>query len=105
MISDKDSTCPDCGGELRYYDKVERIIRTRNRVTTIVKLRRFRCMKCGEVHRELPDDICPYKQYESEVIRGVLEGFITSSTYGFEDYPCELTMIRWKESQILQSIL
>ncbi|MEQ2698093.1 DUF6431 domain-containing protein, partial [Hungatella hathewayi] len=56
-------------------------------------------------HRELPDYIFPYKQYEAEVIRGVLEGFITCETYGYEDYPCEMTMVRWRNSQELQLLL
>ena len=47
------------------------------------------------LHRELPEELFPYKQYESEVIRGVLEGLITCETLGYEDYPCEVTMIRW----------
>lgn len=38
------------------------------------------------MHRELPDFIFPYKQYEAEIIIGVLEGFITCETLGFEDY-------------------
>ena len=42
------------------------------------------------------DDIDPYKQYEAEVIIGGLEGFITCETIGFEDYPCEMTMVRWQ---------
>jgi hypothetical protein len=61
-------------------------------------------MGCGAVHRELTDDILPYKQYEAEIIRGVLEGLITSDTFGFEDYPCEVTMVRWK-AQKLQLLL
>ena len=59
----------------------------------------------GQIRRELPDYISPYKQYEAEVIRGVLEGFITCETYGYEDYPCEMTMARWKNSQELQLLL
>ena len=30
------------------------------------------------------------------MIRGVLEGLITSDTLGFEDYPCEATMANWR---------
>lgn len=89
-------TCPNCRGSLKYYDSVPRLVRTRGRATDEVKIRRFRCTNCRKIHREIPDDICPYKQYETEIIRGVLDGFITSSTYGFEDYPCEMTMRRWK---------
>ena len=73
--------------------------------TSWIEIERFRCPVCGQIHRELPDYIFPYKQYEAEVIRGVLEGFITCETYGYEDYPCEMTMIRWRNSQELQLLL
>ena len=61
-----------------------------------MRLRRLRCVKCGTFHRALPEVLFPYKQYEAEVIRGVLEGLITCETIDFEDYPCEMTMERWK---------
>ena len=96
MVMCNASSCPNCRGVLKYYDSVPRVVRTRGRASEYVKIRRFRCIDCNKLHREIPDGIYPYKQYEAEVIRGVLEGFITSSTYGFEDYPCELTMKRWK---------
>jgi hypothetical protein len=35
-------------------------------------------------------------RYESEIIIGVLEGLITCETLGYEDYPCEATMRRWR---------
>ncbi|MEY8395943.1 DUF6431 domain-containing protein [Lachnospiraceae bacterium 45-P1] len=98
-----ETVCPKCGGRLKFYDKVKRIVRTKGRVTNRTIIRRLRCPKCGRLHRELPKDIFPYKQYEAEIIRGVLEGFITPETMGYEDYPCEMTMIRWKaqKSQLL----
>jgi hypothetical protein len=103
MVSDKESNCPHCGGNLKYYDKVERVVRTKMRNSRRIKIRRLRCGKCGHLHRELPDYIFPYKQYEAEIIRGVLEGFITPETIGYEDYPCEMTMIRWvaQKTQLL----
>lgn len=103
MVSVDVSTCPKCGGELKYYGRVPRIVRTKNRATTWVEIRRLRCSSCGSFHRELPELIFPYKQYETEVIVGVLEGLITCETLGFEDYPCEATMLQWKthESQLL----
>ena len=97
MVSSNESICPKCSGCLRYYDSVRRIIRTKSRITTTIELRRFRCIECGKVYRELTDDIFPYKQYEAELIRGVLEGLITSDTLGYEDYPCEATMLRWRK--------
>lgn len=54
-------------------------------------------------YRELSELLVPYKQYEAEVIIGVLEGLITCETIGFEDYPCEMTMLRWlsQKAQLL----
>lgn len=95
MVTNDASTCPKCNGQLKYYDSVRRIVRTKERRTQWIKIRRLRCSDCGGLHRELPEFIFPYKQYEAEVIIGVLEGLITSDTLGFEDYPCEMTMLRW----------
>ena len=96
MIINNQSTCPKCGGQLKYYDHVQRLIRTKYGNKKWVSIRRLRCRNCHSVHRELPDFIFPYKQYEADIIVGVLEGFITHSTLGFEDYPCDMTMIRWR---------
>lgn len=76
MISESKSTCPKCGGQLKYYDTVKRIVRTKYGVKNKVDIRRFRCQKCSAMHRELPDFIFPYKQYEAEIIIGVLVGAI-----------------------------
>lgn len=103
MVSDGISKCPNCGGYLRPYDKVTRVVRTKRRETDWVELRRMRCERCGRVHREIPDYLIPYKQYEADLIQGVMEGLITTETYGYEDYPCEMTMIRWR-SQNLQAV-
>lgn len=105
MVSNDKSICQNCGSKLKRYDKVSRIVRTKGGKTSWIEIERFRCPVCGQIHRELPDYIFPYKQYEAEVIRGVLEGFITCETYGYEDYPCEMTMIRWRNSQELQLLL
>ena len=94
MITDE-FDCPLCGGDLKYYDKVRRIVRTKARNTKRIKLRRLRCINCNSLHRVLPEFIFPYKQYESEIILGVVEGLITPDTLGYEDYPCEATMNRW----------
>lgn len=104
MIKNNQSTCPVCNGELIYYDKVKRIVRTKYRKTYWIKIRRLKCRNCSSLHRELPDFIFPYKQYEAEMIKGVVEGLIFSDTLGFEDYPCEKTMLRWK-SRKLQLLL
>lgn len=101
MVSVNKTICPRCGDRLKYYDKVKRIVRTKGGYKQSIRMRRLRCPKCGGVHREFPNDIFPYKQYDAEIIRGVLEGFITPVTIGYEDYPCEITMIRWKTQLLL----
>lgn len=103
MIRENISYCPKCGGHLRFFDRVRRIVRTKARMTEWIVIRRLRCTICGSLHRELPEELFPYKQYESEVIIGVLEGLVTCETLGFEDYPCEMTMTRWmsQKQQIL----
>lgn len=103
MVTTEQSVCPKCGGALKYYDSVPRLVRTKNRETWKVPMRRLRCKRCGAVHRELSERLFPYKQYEAEVILGVLDGIITYETIGFEDYPCEITMLRWfsQKAQLL----
>lgn len=76
MVSNEELTCRNCGVRLKRYDNVLRIVRTKGRKTSWVKVNRFRCPSCGQIRRELPDYISPYKQYEAEVIRGVLEGWL-----------------------------
>ena len=95
MIHEDTSLCPYCNGELRYYDSVRRIVKTKYGKVDFVLIRRLRCSRCHRFHRELPDFIFPFKHYEKDIIIGVVEGLITCDTVGFEDYPCELTMLRW----------
>lgn len=89
------SKCPACGGELKCYDQVWRLVRTKGGRKHHIKVKRFRCCDCHEIHRLLPSFIFPYKQYHGKIIRCVLKGIITSETLGFEDYPCEMTIKRW----------
>lgn len=100
MIITDEEFCPACHGTLKYYDKVPRIVRAERRNTRWVKVKRFRCIRCGRLHRELPVYIFPYKQYDAGVIRGVLKGAITCESLDYEDYPCEMTMARWRAQNL-----
>jgi len=95
MVKVGEITCPKCGADLKYYDTVRRTVRTKQRKVRRAYIRRLRCPVCGSIHRELPSFIFPFKQYEKEIILGVLDGLITPETLGFEDYPCEATMQYW----------
>ena len=70
MVMNECSACPRCGGRLKYYDSVPRLVRTKGRQTSRVPMRRLRCSGCGAIHRELGGLFFPYKQYEAEVIFG-----------------------------------
>ena len=83
MVSNDKSICQNCGSKLKRYDKVSRIVRTKGGKTSWIEIERFRCPVCGQIHRELPDYVFPYKQYEAEVIRGVLTTpFVKNKTKG-----------------------
>ncbi len=90
---------------LKYYDTVKRILRSKNGVKNFIVIKRYKCVQCKYIRRILPEDLIRNKHYDVEIIRGVVEGLITSDTLGFEDYPCEVTMKRWKASQDLQRLL
>ena len=96
--------CPNCGGRLKYYDSVSRIQRTKNRETHYISIRRLVCCSCKRIHREIPESVVPYAQYEKELITAVQEGIISETTLGYEDYPCNMTMSRWR-SRYLQCLL
>lgn len=95
MVYIGEDQCPICGEKLRYYDRVNRSVRTKNGIKSKTIIRRLKCQGCKTIHRELPDFIFPYKHYDADIIRGVVEGLITYETIGYEDYPCEVTMLRW----------
>lgn len=98
MVHINDDSCPMCGEKLKYYDSVPRIVRTKNRIKENITIRRFKCTKCGTIHREIPNNVMPYKQYNIDIIRGVINGEITSDMIDFEDYPCNATMIHWRHT-------
>lgn len=89
------NVCKHCGGHTKPYDRVKRILKMKGGNKRYIWVQRYQCPDCGKIHRVLPDYILPYKQYDAEIIRGVIEGIITPDTYGYEDYPCDKTMERW----------
>lgn len=81
---------------MSYYDTVRRVVRHKGGIKTKIYVPRYQCKTCHIIRRELPENVYPFKQYEAEIIDGVLEGFISSDAIGFEDYPSEMTMKRWR---------
>lgn len=104
MDRENNSKCKSCGAKIRYYDTVKRIQKGKFGKITYLYVSRFRCERCGEIHRKLPDGLYPYKHYDAEIIKGVIDHLITPETLEYEDYPCETTMKRWT-SQHKQALL
>ena len=62
------------------------------------KVDRFFCTECGSIHRGSCLRIYfSHKHYEANIIRGFISGQITMFDIEYEDYPCEMTISRWKE--------
>jgi hypothetical protein len=100
MVRTSKELCPICKGKLTYYDSVKRIVRSENRKANRHIIRRLYCDSCKSYHRELPNHIYPYKQYDARIILGVITGTINSDSIEYEDYPCEATMNRWRTRKI-----
>lgn len=62
---------------------------------TVLIERRY-CPYCHRYIRDIPNYLYRFKHYDRRIIDDVRTGIITSDSYGYEDYPCEMTMMRWK---------
>lgn len=93
--------CPTCkSSNVKKYDVAKRLVKTKGGTKKWIDITRYKCTDCGSIHRDLPDNISPFKHYDNDIIKGVVEGFISSDTLGYEDYPCEITMKRWREKDL-----
>lgn len=94
---DEQKICERCGGIMKRYDRVKRVIRVGDEGKKTIFVERYRCTVCGHMKRALPDGVVRFKQYTADVIQEVRNGSITPETIGYEDFPCEETMKRWKK--------
>ena len=89
--------CPHCQSVLKHRDCRLGVMKLEGGEKNWILINRLCCSKCHKLHNELPDCLVPYKHYASEIIEGVLDDTITSADEETEDYPCEMSMIRWKK--------
>lgn len=83
--------CPDCGGETKFYDLVNRRVLMEDRKAVYISVERYRCKSCKKIHR-VSDKIVPYKHYAKEVIeKGGSDVYI---------YPSEMTKWRWSQEKL-----
>lgn len=97
--------CPICGGEVRHRDYVRRIVRTGGSEKEWIVVERFECSECRLVRRYLPEWLMPFKHYRRDIIEGFVGGWLDNGDLRFEDYPCDMTILRWRRSQNLHTIL
>ena len=99
--------CPNCGNIANHRDYVMRIVKYGGCNTEWVQIERSICPVCNAVRRILPDYLLPYKHYTKDVIAGFVSGRLTveDASLIFEDYPCDMTIVRWQRSQKLQGLV
>ena len=91
------AVCPQCQSMLKHRDCRQRVMQREGGDKTWIQINRLYCGKCRRLHTELPDCLVPFKHYASEIIEGVLDDVVTSDDEDSEDYPCDMTMSRWKD--------
>jgi hypothetical protein len=105
MIKEGEDSCPVCGGKLKRYDKVKRLIKTEYGHKKWIDVERFVCTECHRMHRVIPNDILPYKQYEKHIIEGFINNTLDSYRLEYEDFPSESIINEWKRTQKLHPFL
>lgn len=100
MVSDKESSCPCCGGTLRYYDSVKRTMRDAYGEKRRVIIPRERCETCGHIYRNPPPYLLPRKQYPAEVIFSFIHDDSLRKNCDYENYPCEATVASWRRQTL-----
>lgn len=88
--------CPCCSTKLKFTDHVARHRKIEGGIKEWYLIERRSCPAGCGLFRVLTEFLFPYKHYDADIITGVLNGTVTPEKNGFEDYPCEKTMERWK---------
>ena len=84
--SKEESICPCCGSPLKYRDSRRRVHKIAGGDKEWYLIRRLKCTgdKCGRLHNELPDCICPYKHYDAGLIEDVADGVVSEEDNAFD---------------------
>ena len=62
--------CPVCGGRLKVRGTCHRRLITKDGAE-VYRLRVMECCSCAKTHRELPDEIVPYKRHSVDMIESI----------------------------------
>ena len=83
--------CPTCNSSVIVRDSRKRKVKDSDGNTYIFHLRRLKCIKCGEIHTEIPDFIQQFKHYSKTTIDDYLSGETESIVADNK------TLYRWKK--------
>lgn len=94
--------CPVCGGNLKYRDKVLRIMKKLHGSSAHVMIERHKCQNpsCGKLHRCLPAQLTRFKHFATEVIEDTCDDIVIPEdpeSPEFVESPSLRTVKRWKE--------
>lgn len=68
-----------------------------DREKLLVEVRKCMNKSCRKCHRLLPDELLPYKHYESELIEAVIDEVVSEDDEALEEGPSPETMKRWRD--------
>lgn len=101
MYTKEKMKCSKCGGKLIKYGNVKRIVREGNGRKRWIFAQKCMCLSCRHVIRLCPDILFPKKHYRKDIIQGFRNGRLSSNDILYEDLPCETTIRRWRQMDIL----
>ena len=96
MINSREELHCSCGCALRLRDHRRRIWRKEGGEKQWLMIGRYWCEKCQRLHSALPNFLAKYKHYDNRIIEDVIDGVVTEDDPGYEDHPCGMTMMRWR---------
>ena len=99
VVSKEIPHCPFCGKSMKFAHHADRHEKLAGGTMKWYLIEVWKCDGCTvqKMHRALPDFLAPYKHYNVDIITDVIDDVIGSDDPGYENYPSEKTMFRWKE--------
>lgn len=99
VVSKEIPICPFCGKPMEFAQHAHRHEKLAGGTMQWYQIEVWKCSDCTvqRMHRALPDFLAPYKHYNVDIITDVIDNVIDSDDLGYENYPSEKTMFRWKE--------
>ncbi|MBR4589129.1 MAG: hypothetical protein IKO36_00580 [Bacteroidaceae bacterium] len=75
-VNHEEPLCPKCQSIMTIRDSYRRKVKDSYGDSYSFRLRRLYCSSCNRLHAEIPDVITAFKQYDTDTIKGVINGNI-----------------------------